>query len=113
MPQLDQPLTPRPKISLSHLRDIGWTVWDPIGLLNSNQKWSDEDCLAFADEYDAYMMQAASQLQKGVAEAEVANYLVEIEVKHMGLELGRGVLERAKQVVAAILADKEIWTYPE
>ena len=55
MPLLDPPLTPRPKSRLSHLRHIGWSVWDPIGMLSSGQKWSDEDCLPFAGEYDSYI----------------------------------------------------------
>jgi len=33
MPLLDPPLTPPPEIKLSRLRDIGWSKWDPIGLL--------------------------------------------------------------------------------
>ena len=27
------PASPQPRIRLSKLRDIGWTLWDPIGLL--------------------------------------------------------------------------------
>lgn len=113
MPLIDPLLPPRPKLKLSRLRDIGWSIWDPIGLLGSEQSWGDEDCLSFADEYDSYMMQAAGQLRRGVADADVAKYLVQIETEHMGLGSGRGILERAEQVVAAIHADKEIWTYPD
>ena len=113
MPLLDPPLRPPPKLKLSRLRDIGWLVWDPIGLLGSEQKWNDEDCLSFADEYDSYMMQAAGQLRRGVADVDVANYLVQIETDNMGLGSSRGILERAEQVVVAIHADKELWTYPE
>lgn len=113
MPLLDPPLTPPPKLKLSRLRDIGWSIWDPIGLLGSEQNWDDEDCLPFADEYDGYLMQAAGQLRRGVPDADVAKYLVQIETEHMGLGSGRGVLQRAERVVAAIRADKEIWTYPD
>ena len=108
-----EPLTARPKIRLSRLRDIGWSLWDPIGLLEPGQKWDDEDCLPFADEYDGYLMQVAGQLRRGVPDANVAKYLVQIETEHMGLGPGRGVLQRAERVVAAIRADKEIWTYPD
>lgn len=112
MPLLDPPLTPRPKINLSRLRDIGWTVWDPIGLIGADQKWSDEDCLTFADEYDTYLLQAAGRLRRGEAEEDVALYLAKIEVEHMGLGGPlEGKLCSARKVVAAIQADTEIWTW--
>ena len=40
-------MTKRPKIRLSRLRDIGWSTWDPIGLLENNQSWED---VGYADE---------------------------------------------------------------
>ena len=111
MPLLDPPLTPRPKIKLSRLRDIGWEVWDPIGLMGADKKWSDEDCQPFANEYDAYLLQAAERLRRGEEEQDVARYLATIEVEHMGLGGPfQGAMNRAKQVVAAILADTELWT---
>ncbi len=113
MPLLDPPLTPPPKIKLSRLRDIGWSIWDPIGLLGPDQKWDDEDCLPFADEYDSYLIQVAGQLRRGVAEETIASYLVQIEADHMGLGNRRGALARAKEVVAAIQADEDLWTYPD
>lgn len=113
MPFLDPPLTPPPKIKLSRLRDIGWSIWDPIGLLGSGQKWDDEDCLPFADEYDSYLLQAAGQLRRGVSDATVASFLVQIETEHMGLGTGQSALDRAKQVVSAIQLDDELWTCPD
>lgn len=113
MPLLDPPLTPPPKIKLSRLRDIGWSIWDPICLLSPGQKWDDEDCLPFADEYDTYLIYAAGQLRRGVSDADVTNYLIHIETEHIGLRHGRGVAERAERVVAAIHADKDLWTYPD
>jgi hypothetical protein len=113
MPLTDSPLTPPPKVKLSRLRDIGWSIWDPIGLMGSGQKWDDEDCKPFADEYDSYLIQAAGQLRRGIVDVDVAEYLVQIEADHMGLGSGHGALERALLVVAAIHADKEIWTYPK
>ena len=95
------------------MRDIGWSLWDPIGLLLEGQNWDDEDCLQFADEYDNYLVQAAGHLRRGVADADVANYLVQIEIEHMGLENSNGILERAEKAVAAIKSDKELWTYPK
>ena len=114
MPLLDPPLTPQPKINLSRLRDIGWAIWDPIGLIGADQNWSDEDCMPFADEYDTYLLQAAGRLRRGEAATDVARYLATIEVEHMGLEGPyQGALYRAERVVAAIEADAKLWTYPD
>ena len=113
MPLIDGPLTPRPKLKLSRLRDIGWSIWDPIGLMGSKSNWDDEDCQSFADEYDNYLMQAAGQLLRGVADSQVVEYLVQIESEHMGLGVRTGSRARAEQVVAAIHSDKEIWTRPQ
>ncbi len=104
-----EPLTQRHKIRLSHLRNIGWSLWDPIGLMGPGQKWDDDDCQAFADEYDSYLLQAAGQLRKGTPEAEVAAYLTDIEAERMGLGLRPDALTRANSVVAAILADDQLW----
>jgi hypothetical protein len=114
MPLLDPPLTPPPKLKLSRLRDIGWSLWDPIGLIGADQKWSDEDCLPFSDEYDSYLMQAAGRLRRGEAASDVASYLAEIEVEHMGLAGAlQAALARAEKVVEAIQADTRLWTYPD
>ena len=113
MPLLDPPLTPPPKTKLSRLRDIGWSKWDPIGLLSDGQKWDDEDCRPFADEYDSYLFQTSGQLRKGAAEEDVVSYLVDIEANYMGLGSAQGAAARAREVVAAIQADEELWTYPD
>lgn len=110
MPSSDPRPSPSPKPDLSRLRDIGWSIWDPICLLDPSQDWRDEECKYFADEYDSYMIQAAGQLRRGVSQSDVVRYLVQIETEHMGLGPGRNVLERAAQVVAAIQADKDLWT---
>tara|TARA_R110002124_G_scaffold22412_5_gene84663 strand:+ start:295 stop:624 length:330 start_codon:yes stop_codon:yes gene_type:complete len=102
-----------PKIKLSRLRDIGWSLWDPIGLLSTGELWTDEENLDFADEYDSYLLQAAAQLRRGIADAEVVSYLVQIESEHMGLGDRIGAKERAAAVVAAIHADKNLWTLTE
>ena len=112
MPLPDPPLTPLPKIKLSRLRDIGWSKWDPLGLLDRGRNWTDEDCVPFAGEYDSYLLQAAGQLRRGSTEESVVRYLVEIEANHMGLGARPGAATRAKEVVADIQADEELWTYP-
>ncbi len=111
MPLLDPPLTPPPKIKLSRLRDIGWSVWDPIGLIGPDQNWKDEDCLPFADEYDSYLLQAAGQLRRGEAASDVATYLAKVEMQHIGLGGSfQAAMIRAQKVVATIQADTELWT---
>ena len=102
-----------PRMKLSRLRDIGWTIWDPIGLLPPNVSWSDEECHSFADEYDTYLLRAAGKLQNGDSQDEVVAYLTEIEEDHMGLGHSTLASDRLKAVVAAIAADDELWTWPD
>lgn len=96
-----------PKIRLSRLRDIGWAIWDPIGLLDEGETW---DQKPFADEYDSYLMQAAGQLRRKVPIKEVVDYLVKIESEHMGLGTHPSQRAVSEKVVAAILADEQLWT---
>lgn len=102
---------PLPKIKLSRLRDIGWSIWDPIGLLDEGQRWDDEECQHFADEYDTYLLQAAGRLRRGEPDHAVVEYLAQMEAEQMGLGVREGVYSRAELVVAAIQADKELWNY--
>ncbi|WP_071795732.1 hypothetical protein [Natronohydrobacter thiooxidans] len=108
---------PHPRLKLSKLRDIGWTLWDPIGLLSSDGpfsgRWSDDANSAFADEYDRYLISAASQLRRGESRSQVVRYLVNVEADYMALGEGPTSQERAEAVVAAILADESIWTWPD
>ena len=87
-------MTARPKFQLSRLRDIGWSLWDPIGLRGLEGQPDDE--------YDSYLLQAAGRLWNGASEEEVATYLVNIERDYMGLGSGSGVDERARKVAEAL-----------
>ena len=100
-------------VKLSKLRDIGWDFWDPIGLLSKGSKWTDDANKPFADEYDRYLISAASQLRNDAPQEMVVDYLVQIEAKHMGMREGPTTRKRAEAVVSAILADQEIWTWPD
>ena len=110
-------LSPQPRVRLSKLRDIGWRLWDPIGLLRANGppsgNWDDEANLGFADEYDTYLISAASQLRQGVPGDKVADYLVQMECEYMALPRDPTTRKRAEAVVAALLADQSIWTWPD
>ena len=97
----------RQKIRLSRLRDIGWTLWDPINLTNEGETW---DQKPYADEYDSYLMQAAGQLRRKVPVTEVVDYLVQIESVHMGFGSSPSQRKACEKVVAAILADEQLWT---
>ena len=81
-------------ISLPVLRDIGWREWDPIGL-RPDDPWSD-------DEYDRYLLDVASRLQDGEADPALVDYLVQIEIEHMGLNPNPTARARASATVAAI-----------
>lgn len=104
---------PQPRLKLSRLRDIGWGLWDPIGILAPSAGWDDEGCEGFADEYDTYLATAARRLREGASAAQVVAYLVDIETRHMGLRERPDTRSRAEAVVAAILADDAIWTWPD
>lgn len=106
-----RPLNQHPKIKLSRLRDIGWSLWDPIGLLDPNDSWDRKDNMGFADEYDSYLMNAAGRLRRGAPDQEVVDYLVEIETNHMGLEEKDDTRKRAQAVVKAIQSDDELWNF--
>ncbi|ABL68234.1 hypothetical protein [Paracoccus denitrificans] len=109
-------IAPQPRIKLSKLRDIGWSLWDPIGLLDPESRagrWDDEANLSFADEYDGYLIAAASQLRRGTPRDEVVAFLVDIETRHMAMRDSPSVRLRAEAVVEAILADETIWTWPD
>ncbi len=85
----------QPKIDLEPLRRIGWAKWDPIGLGGPDHGWP-------ADEYDAYLLNAAGQIANGRSDEEVADYLVKIETENMELADAPGFRERALEVAAAI-----------
>lgn len=103
----------QPRIKLSRLRDIGWSLWGPIGLLDPEGRpgrWDDEASPSFADEYDSSL---ASQLRLGRLRDEVVAFVVEIETEHMGTGDNPSARPRAEGVLDAILADETIWTSPD
>jgi hypothetical protein len=84
-------------IQLSHLRNIGWELWDPIGLRDVR----DSGC---EDEYDTYLLQVVSRLTRRDTRSEVASYLVNVESENMGLGFTISALARATATVEAIEA---------
>ncbi len=110
-------ISPPPRIRLSRLRVIGWTLWDPIGIMGPSgaaaHTAEDSHGLPYADEYDGYLIAAASQLRRGASRESVVEYLADIEVRHMALGEREDTRERARSVVEAILADEALWSAPE
>lgn len=86
----------RPKVQLSRLREIGFSLWDPIGLAPINN-WK-----AGADEYDRYLLEAVSCLRDATADEECVHHLVDIESIHMGLGERDDTLIRATNTIMAI-----------
>lgn len=84
------------KIQLSHLREIGWSLWDPIGL---GEEWRNS---GGADEYDRYILRAAELLASDAGLDECVEYLASIEVEHMGMDACDDTQERAEKTARAI-----------
>jgi hypothetical protein len=93
----------RPKVKISRLREIGWSLWDPIGLREiSDGEWQDGG--ACAGEYDGYLLQAAARLLRGDPAAEVVGYLEEAETGYIGMTRNATTRQRAEGAVVAIQA---------
>ena len=90
-----------PKVKLLNLREIGWLLWDPIGLRElCDGEWQDGG--ACADEYDGYLLQVVGRLRRGDPADEVSAYLEDTEVGHMGLSRNATTGSRARATVEAI-----------
>jgi len=87
-------MTTRAKFKPVRLREIGWHLWDPIGLNYREGRPGAE--------YDAYLLQAAGQLWSGATEQEVADYLVRVELDVLRLGHRAGSQERARRTVRAL-----------
>lgn len=90
-------------LELSKLREIGWSAWDPIGLLVPGADWRNEP---FADEYDSYLIEAASGLRNGWPVDKAVGYLLSIARDHMGLtEVFRPAAEATAKAIADYLRE--------
>lgn len=89
------------KIQLSRLREIGWSLWDPIGLRALGEDdWRDGG--ACADEYDSYLLQVTGMLRRAEPAAHAAAYLETVETERMGLTRNDTTRARAQATIAAI-----------
>lgn len=88
-------------LKLSCLREIGFSEWDPIGLLAKGEVW---DHKPFADEYDPYLLEAAGRLRRDWIVDDAVEFLMKIECDHMGLGLRATSRPRAEATAKAIRA---------
>lgn len=77
---------------LNILRDIGWRLWDPIGL--SGPDGPPPEAM---DEYDSYLLEAVGMLRNGRSLQDVIAMLADIESEHMALGMSPDSEERATQ----------------
>ena len=90
----------RPTIDVSRVREIGWSKWDPIGIATiEGEGWQGS---SWADEYDAYLLEAISLLRSGRGLAHCADYLVKIEAEYIGLGIRADTVQRATDTVTAL-----------
>ena len=90
-------MTARPTVELSRLREIAWSLWDPIGLRNIDGGWAD-------DEYDSYLLRVVSLLSSGDHRDHAIAYLMRTESEDMGLGVRPGQRDRATAAVDAVSA---------
>ncbi|MEP4979438.1 hypothetical protein [Ascidiaceihabitans sp.] len=101
-----------PKININRLREIGWSLWDPIGLNQTMGGWKGRP---FEDEYDTYLAKAAGMLRNNSDFAEVVDYLFFIQSQHIGMgpkEIDLRIRTKLLAVVQAISDDPLIWCEP-
>ncbi len=88
----------RVKVEMERLRDIGWRLWDPIGLAEAGSP---------RDEYDGYLRQVVGQLENGTPVDQVIQYLDGVPTERMGLgpstELSRQSAERTVLAIQTYL----------
>jgi hypothetical protein len=98
-------MKPQSPLKLSRLRDIGWSEWDPIGLLAKGEPWKG---VPFANEYDSYLLEAARRLGKDQSVEDAVEFLITIERDHMGLGTRSTTRTRAEATAKAIQSYLEI-----
>ena len=93
-------MSPLPALKLFDLRDIGWKLWDPIGMLAVGETWIGHPA---ADEYDGYLVAVADGLRRGWAREHAVEELL-AATEFMGLSRSATGIARAEATVDAIRA---------
>jgi hypothetical protein len=100
--------------SIATLRDIAWSIWNPIPYLR-DIGWDQDG----SDEYDSYLLEAVSMIRSGKNAEQVVHYLMHSETVTMLQDYEIYNDDRAKATVAAIIAHldelsgKHVSTKPE
>ena len=81
---MSKPRHPRPPLRLSRLRDIGFSLWDPVGILSHGEPWIGQPA---ADEHDAYPASAAALLRDGMSDDACVKMRFNVETQRMGLSV--------------------------
>ncbi len=98
-----------PRLDLNRLREIGWSLWDPLDLDGGTGVWKEE---SFADEYDKYLTRTAEMLRDDQEYDAIVRYLFYIESEWMSLgpkEMNQTIAKRLARIVQAIADDPDIW----
>lgn len=104
--------TVHPRINIGRLREIGWSLWDPIGLNQTMGSWKGQP---FEDEYDTYLSKVAGMLRNNCDVAEAIDYLFFIQSQHMGMgptKIDTRIRTKLLTVVQAISDDPLLWSEP-
>jgi hypothetical protein len=88
-------------LDLNRLREIGFSIWDPIQLMRDRTTWVGTK---FQNEYDYYLIRVADRLGAGDDDAELVAYLVGVECVDMEVGTAAVSAPRARATVAAIKA---------
>lgn len=102
-----------PNVDFDRLREIGWSLWDPIGLLGLTGGWRDEP---YEDEYDRYLYNAAQMLKNNCDVDDVADYLFLIQSQYMQMgpkEINKAIRAKLVDVAMAISEDPLVWKNSE
>ncbi len=94
---------------IGRLREIGWSLWDPIGLLSLTGSWRGGP---YEDEYDRYLYNAAQMQKNNCSAEEVADYLFLIQSQYMQMgpkEIDAKIRKKLLEVALAISDDPLMW----
>jgi len=90
----------RPKIDISRLRDIAWTIWDPLSLAEDQTDWRKVDWSE--DEYDSYILKAFGHIWNDSDLSQATTYLRKVEAETMGLAPANGRIDPVENTVKAL-----------
>lgn len=91
----------KPRIDIERLREIAWSIWDPIPNGDATSDWKQVE---WPDEYDRYMLKAFEYLWNTGDERRAVDYLYGIETSAMSLSERPGREDRVSDTVKALNA---------